>query len=49
MAAKKHEPKTVNVRPETATIKDERDLDEYVAGIRDLVAPHLEANETVIL
>ena len=48
-AARKLEPKSVAVKPPNATIKTEAELDTYLSALRDLLAEHLAAGETVII
>ncbi len=48
-AAKQLEPESVSVTPPPATLKTPADLDGYLAGLREQVLPHLEANKTVVI
>ncbi len=48
-AAKQLEPESVAVAAPSATIKDDKDLDNYVEELRARVQPHLDAQKTVIL
>ncbi len=48
-AAKQLEPESVSVTPPSATLKTCDELDQYLAGLRDQVLIHLEANKTVVI
>lgn len=48
-AAKQLEPKSVAVKPPTATIRTEVEVDAYLAQLRQVLMGHVDANETVIL
>jgi len=48
-AAKLLEPESVTVSPLPGTIKNDKDLDNYVEELRARVQPHLDAQKTVIL
>jgi hypothetical protein len=48
-AAKLLEPESVAVSPPSGTIKNDKDLDNYVEELRVRVQPHLDAQKTVIL
>lgn len=48
-AAKLLEPESVTVATPSATIKTEKDLDDYVEKVRALVHPSLASNKTVII
>jgi hypothetical protein len=48
-AAKQLEPESVAVAAPSATIKDDKDLDNYVEELRARVQPHLDAEKTVII
>jgi len=48
-AAKKLEPKSVTVKPESATIKTEADVDVYLSSLRENLMGHVNAGETVII
>jgi hypothetical protein len=48
-AAKQLEPESVAVTPPSATIKDNKDLDNYVEELRTRVQPYLDARKTVII
>ncbi len=48
-AAKQLEPKSVVVSAPSATLKDDKDLDNYLEDLRARVQPHLDAQKTVIL
>ena len=43
------EPKSVTVKPASATIKTESDVDQYLAAFRQQLMQHVSANETVII
>jgi hypothetical protein len=49
LAAKKLEPKSVTVRPRSATLKTPGDVDAYVDGLRGELMEHINAGETVIV
>lgn len=49
LAAKKLEPKSVTVRPRSATLKTPGDVDEYVDALRAELMEHVDADETVIV
>lgn len=48
-AAKQLEPESVTVTPPSATIKTDKDLDDYVTALRARVQPHIDADKTVII
>lgn len=48
-AAKELEPESIAVVAPSATIKNETDLDDYLAEVRSRVQPHLDAHKTVII
>ncbi len=48
-AARQVEPRSAAVRPPTATIKTEAEVDLYLARLREVLMAHVNANETVIL
>ncbi len=48
-AAKLLQPESVSIRPPSATLKTPGDLDAYLAGLREQVLPHLEADKTVVI
>jgi hypothetical protein len=48
-AAKKLEPESVTLTAPSATIKDNQDLEQYVAELRTQVQPYLDAQKTVII
>ena len=49
LAAKKLEPKSVTVRPRSATLKTPGDVDAYVDALRAELMEHVDAGETVIV
>lgn len=49
LAAQILEPKSVSVNVRTTTIRTATDLEAYLDEIRDLVQPHLDADETVVI
>ena len=48
-AARKLEPKSVQLKPASATIKTEPDVDAYVSALRERLMEHVAADETVII
>ena len=48
-AAKQLEPRSVVVKPPTATIKTPGDVETYLARLREILMGHVDAEETVIL
>ena len=48
-AAKQLEPKSVAVKPPTATIKTPGDVEAYLVQLREILMRHVDADETVIL
>ena len=42
------EPKVVAVKPPSATLKSEPDVDAYLAALRTQLMQHIDAGETVI-
>jgi hypothetical protein len=48
-AAKKLEPKSVTVKPASATLKTESDVDGYLSALRARLIEHVAAGETVII
>jgi hypothetical protein len=48
-AAQELEPESVPLAAPSGTIKDDKDLDEYVEEVRALVRPYLDAKKTVII
>jgi hypothetical protein len=48
-AARKFEPKSVSVKPPSATIRTESEADAYVSQLRSELGQHLNAGETVII
>jgi len=49
MAARRLAPKAVQVTPEPATLSTADEVDAYVDGLRQRLAKHIEAGETVII
>jgi hypothetical protein len=48
-ASLKLEPKSVTVKPASATIKTEEEVDVYVSAFRDQLIQHVNAGETIII
>lgn len=48
-AAQKLEPKSVFVKPASATIRTESDVDAYLSALREVLMSHVDGDETVIL
>ena len=48
-AAKRLEPKSVSVKPKSATLKSESDVESYVSDLKEDLMRHVSAGETIII